>query len=345
MDKDILQRYFFMSALFLVALVIFFIFLPFFEVILLSIIFAVALSPIHSRITKLYGGRSGLSAITVLILFAVIIITPTFFVGTQVLNESRSLYEVLVAGDVNFVEKITLAIETPVQKIYPSFSLDIKEYLSFGADLITSHLSSILSSVISILTGIILIFISLYFFLKDGTKFKEIIIDLSPLSDEYDEHIWNKVRSSINATVMGVLLVAFIQGILAGLGLWIFGVPNPTLWGSIAAVASLVPGLGTAIIFIPAIVYMLIVGNAPFAIGLTLWGVLIVGLVDNFLTPYLYSRKVEIHQLIMLFSVLGGLVVFGPIGFLFGPIALALFFSMIEIYQTLILDKGSKRNI
>ena len=98
------------------------------------------------------------------------------------------------------------------------------------------------------------------------------------------------------------MLVAVVQGVLTGIGMKIFGVPNATLWGSISAIASLVPGLGTAIVFFPAISYMYIIGNTFSAIGLTLWGVLIVGLVDNFLTPYLYSRGAEIHQLLMLFA-------------------------------------------
>ncbi|MES3004772.1 MAG: AI-2E family transporter [Patescibacteria group bacterium] len=339
MDKDILQRYFFMGALFIVTVIIFLIFLPFFEVILLSIIFAVALEPLHKRLTRKLNGRNGLAAILVVILFAVVIITPAVFLSTQVMSESKGLYDSLVSGDANFLESVTSAIEKPIQKIYPGFYLDIREYVSFGADIVTSHLSSILSSVISIVTGIILIFISLYFFLKDGRSFKKVLIDLSPLSDKYDEHIWDKVKTSITATVSGVILVAIVQGLLAGFGLWLFGIPSATLWGSIAAIASLVPGLGTAIVFIPAVIYMLVIGNTPYAIGLVIWGGVIVGLVDNFLTPYLYSRKVEIHQLIMLFAVLGGLIAFGPIGFLFGPIALSLFFSMIEIYRTLILEK------
>ena len=112
--------------------------------------------------------------------------------------------------------------------------------------------------------------------------------------------------------------------------------PNAILWGSISAIASLVPGLGTAIVFIPAVAYMFILGNTAFAIGLIVWGVVVVGLVDNFLTPYLYSREIEVHPLITLFAVLGGLIVFGPIGFIFGPLVVALFFSLIEIYQGII---------
>ena len=342
MDRDALQRYFFIGLLLAVSAVIFFIFLPFLEVVVLSVILAISLGPIYSNILKKLGGRKGLSAIIVIFLFTVIILVPASFLVSKLIGESKELYTQLTDGSqIEYLQKITTIIEETVQKIIPGFTVNIREYISLGATFITNHLSTIVSSVLGIGTGIVLIFISLYFLLKDGKKFKQILISLSPLSDEYDQQIFMKVKQTIHSTVKGVLLVAVVQGLLAGVGMWIFGVPNPTLWGTVSAVASLVPGLGTAIIFVPAVAYMLIVGNTAFALGLLLWGVLIVGLVDNFLTPYLYSRGVEIHQLIMLFAVLGGLYVFGPIGFIFGPIVLALFFSLIDIYQNLILKKKS----
>ncbi|HBD24990.1 MAG: hypothetical protein A2566_00490 [Candidatus Zambryskibacteria bacterium RIFOXYD1_FULL_40_13] len=341
MDKDILQRYFFIFSLLAVSILIFFIFLPFLEVIVLATIFAIILTPLHNRITKLFRGRSSLSAIVIILLFTIVIIVPTFFLTTQILNESKDLYIGLTNHtDLNYAEKVTSLIETPIQKYYPGFSFDLSQYVGVGTDLIIGHLSSIVSSVFNIVTGIILIYISLYFFLRDGSKFKKILIGLSPLNNEYDEQIFDKMKQAVISTVKGVLLVAIIQGLLAGIGMKIFGVPNATLWGSVSAIASLVPGLGTAIVFIPAVAYMFVIGNTAFAIGLMLWGILIVGLVDNFLGPYLYSRGVKIHQLIMLFAVLGGLSFFGPIGFIFGPIIVALFFALIEIYQTLILKKN-----
>jgi len=340
MQQDQLQKYFFISSLFLVLVLIFFIFWPFIEVIVLSVIFAIILAPLHRIITTYLGGRSGISAFVIILLFAFVVIVPVSFLTTEILKEAKDLYVVLAnQTEFDYMHKVTDMIIQPIQKIFPSFEFDIRQYIGNGTDLIINHLSSLVSSVFSVVTGIILIFISLYFFLKDGIKFKKILISLSPMNNEYDEQIFNKVKQTIIATVRGVLFIAIIQGILAGLGMKIFGVPNATLWGSVSAIASLVPGLGTAIIFIPAVAYMFIIGNTPFAIGLLLWGVLIVGLVDNFLGPYLYSRGGEIHQLIMLFAVLGGLSFFGPIGFIFGPIIVALFFALIEIYQTLLLGK------
>lgn len=342
MDKDILQNYFFTGLLLAVSVVIFFIFLPFLEVLVLSAIFGVVLTPLHRKITRLLKGRESTSALLVVLIFAVLVMVPFIFLTMQVLGESKDIYVQLTSeSDIDYIQKVTTIVEKPIQNFFPDFSVNIGGFASLAADWITAHLSAILSSVLSIVTGIVLIFISLFFFLRDGAKFKKILIDLSPLRDTYDEQIFTKVKQTITSTTVGVLLIAIVQGVLAGLGMWIFGVPNFTLWGSVSAVASLVPGLGTAVVFIPAIIYMLIIGNTAYALGLILWGGIIVGTIDNFLTPYLYSRGVEIHQLIMLFAVLGGLIVFGPIGFIFGPIVLALFFSLIEIYQTIILKKNS----
>lgn len=340
MDKKTLQTYFFLSLLFIATGLVFALLLPFLEVLILSSIFGVVLMPLHRQLTKELRGRIGISAFLVVLIFAAIIITPAVILTGKVIGESRAVYMQLTEGsEINYIQKISTAIETPVRKVYPEFSLNIRQYVGISASWVTGHFATILSKVVGIVTGIILIFISLFFFLKDGAKFKKILISLSPLKDKYDEEIFTKVKQTINSTVKGVVLIALVQGILSGLGLWIFGIPNATLWGSVSAIAALVPGLGTAIIFIPAIAYMYFAGNIPFAIGLAVWGGVLVGLVDNFLGPYMYSKGTEIHSIIMLFAVLGGIVAFGPLGFLYGPLVIALFFALVDIYQNIVLQE------
>lgn len=342
MDKKSLQTYFFMGLLLIATVLVFFLFLPFLEVLVLSSIFGVVLTPLYRKICSVFGNHKNLSAFIVILMFAVVVITPSIFLATQVFNESKGIYLQLTSNsNTDYIDKITSTIETPVRKLFPDFRVNIGQYAGIFANWITEHLSAILSSVIGIFTSIVFIFISMYFFLRDGEKFKKILISLSPLDDKYDELIFTKIKHTINSTVRGVLLIAVVQGVLSGIGLWVFGIPNPTLWGGVSAIASLVPGLGTAVVFIPAIIYMYVAGNVPFAIGLTLWGGILVGLVDNILGPYLYSKGIEVHQLIMLFAVLGGISVFGPIGFLFGPLIIALFFALIDIYQNIILEKNS----
>ncbi len=342
MDRDVLQKYFFIGLLFVISVLVFFVFLPFIEVIVLSAIFSIVLSPLQKRLTRRLGGRNGLSAFILVVSFLVVILIPSIFLTFKLLDESKNIYSQLSNhSEIDYIQKISDSIEKPIQKFSPDFSVDISAIASVGADWITSHLTAIISSVFNILIDILLIFFSLFFFLRDGEKFKKILIGLSPLGDKYDEKISVKLKQTVDATVISIVLIAIIQGALSGLGMWLFGIPNPTLWGSVSAVASLVPGLGTTITFVPAIIYSYISGNIPHTLGLIVWWVLGVSLVDNLLSPYLYSRNIEIHQLIMLFAVLGGLAFFGPIGFIFGPLLVALFFTLIDIYQDLILNSKS----
>ncbi len=342
MEKNSLQKYFFIGLLGSVSVLVFYIFLPFFEVLMLSVIFSVVLSPLQEKISKVLGGRKGLSAAIVVVLFLVVILTPTVFLAVKLLNETKDIYFHLTNDtQVSFVEKISGYIDRPASKYFPELSIDFKNIISLSAGRLTGHITSILSSILSLFTGAVLVFFSLFFFLRDGEKFKNILVSLSPLNDSYDEKIVLKLKQTINTTMLSVLLISVLQGLLSGFGMWVFGIPNPTLWGSLSAVVSLVPGLGTTLTFVPAIIYSYFSGNITSTIGLLLWWVLAVGLIDNLLGPYLYSKNTQIHQLIMLFSVIGGLVFFGPIGFIFGPIVLALFFTLIDIYQELILEGRS----
>lgn len=342
MDKNSLQRYFFIGLLVLVSVLVFYIFLPFFEVLLLSAIFAVVLTPLQDKLTYYFGGRRGLSAFVLVVLFLVVVLTPTVFLTLKLLNETKDVYVHLTnSSDLTFLERISAFIEKPVSKFVPDLNIDIKSIASVGASWLASHITSILSSILGLLTSLILVFFSLFFFLRDGERFKDILVSLSPLSDSYDEKIVLRLRQTINTTMISVLLIAILQGLLSGIGMWVFKIPNPTLWGSLSAIVSLVPGLGTTITFIPAIIYSYFTGNIGATLGLSLWWILAVGLIDNLLGPYLYSKNTQIHQLIMLFSVIGGLAFFGPIGFIFGPIVLALFFALIDIYQDLILEGKS----
>ena len=126
--------------------------------------------------------------------------------------------------------------------------------------------------------------------------------------------------------------MALIQGILTAVGFTFFGIPNATLWGSVAAITALIPGIGTALVLLPAILYLYFSGETLFAVGLLLWGMTAVGLVDNFLGPKLASYGMRLHPFLILLSVFGGVGFFGPLGFLLGPLVLSLLFALIEIY-------------
>ena len=175
---------------------------------------------------------------------------------------------------------------------------------------------------------------ALFYLLRDGRKLKNDIVMLSPLADNYDEKIFLKLRQAIRSIVLGSLVVGLVQGILTGIGFYLFGVPNPALWGSFAVIAALIPGIGTSLVIVPGIIYLFFVTSHLQALGMFIWGLVAVGLVDNFLGPMLVNRGVRVHPFLILLSVIGGLAYFGPIGFIAGPLVVALLVALLEIYKS-----------
>ena len=160
------------------------------------------------------------------------------------------------------------------------------------------------------------------------------MLKLSPLSSEADEKIMAKLTQTINGVVKGYLLIAFIQGTLMGIGLAIFHIPNPAIWAVVAGIASIIPPLGTAVVSVPAILFLFLTGNVGMAIGLLVWAVFVVGAGDNLLNPYIVGHKINIPPFLILFSVLGGIALLGPVGILIGPLTVALLYTLTDIYQS-----------
>ncbi len=164
-------------------------------------------------------------------------------------------------------------------------------------------------------------------------EFKEVLKDISPISSDHEDKLIDRIVAAVNGVVKGSFLVALAQGAIATIGFLIFGVPEPFLWGLFTVVAALVPTVGTALSLVPAIIYLLITGNTPQAIGLIIWGAAAVGLVDNFLGPKLIGTSTKLHPVLVLLSIIGGLQFFGILGFLIGPILLAIFVALTDMYR------------
>ena len=137
-----------------------------------------------------------------------------------------------------------------------AFSVDVNQYVERGLSWLLQHLGSLFASVAKVMVSIFIFLIALYYMFKDGRKLKMAVIAASPLQDTHDEIIFNKLALAINSVIRGNLAVALIQGILTAVGFALFGVPNPTLWGSVAAIAALVPSVGTALVLFPAILFL-----------------------------------------------------------------------------------------
>jgi predicted PurR-regulated permease PerM len=233
---------------------------------------------------------------------------------------------------------LVLTIENIVQKIFPDFSINTASYAQSIFSWMTDNFTDIVFGTLTIVIDLILFLIATFFFIRDGRYFVDELTSLSPMRDGYDREIISKVSGTINSVIKGTLTVSIIQGVLVGIGLSIFSVPNAVLWGAISAVCAVVPGLGTGLILIPSVIYLLFIGNTPYAIGLIIWGGLLVGTIDNFLSPYIIKSKTKIHSMLILFSVLGGIALFGPEGFIFGPVIVSILVSFVGIYKSSLLE-------
>lgn len=338
------QFYFLLVLLAGILALAFFILRPFIYPLILAAVFAVVFQPLYKKALEFTRQRQGLAALFTIIIILTLVIAPLVFLGIQIFQEARQLYSTVTGGDgKDIILSVLNSLRDALQKLFPvprEFSIDLDQYLKQGLSWLLQNLSNIFSSFAKMIVSSFIFLVALYFLFKDGQKLKKTVVALSPLADTDDETVFKKLELAINSVIKGNLLIALIQGVSVSVGLAVFGVPNAVLWGSAATIAALIPGIGTALVWIPAVIFLFLNSKASFAVGLLTWGT-IVGLIDNFLRPKLVERGMQLHPLIIFLSVFGGIGFFGPIGFLLGPLTMSLFFALLEIYTSL---KSRKEN-
>jgi predicted PurR-regulated permease PerM len=261
-----------------------------------------------------------------------VLCVPIFFIGTIIFNQAESAYQFIASsGDTSFFIQ---RIDTSINNLMPKgFTFDTQEKIVELTSFLSSNIGNFFTSTFNTILMALLTIFTMFYMLKDGEKWKDGIMKMSPLSEKNVKEIFNGLKNSINKIIKGSFFIAIVQGLLSWVGLWIFGVPNPALWGVIAGMASFIPTIGTSIISVPAIIYLLINGMQIQALGLFLWSVSIVGMVDNILSPYIISKDTEVPSLFILFSILGGISLMGPIGIIMGPLIISLLYSLVAIYR------------
>jgi len=327
------EKKFLYALLGIVILITLAIFYPFLSVLVLAGTFAIGLSPaclwIKKNITRDNQGIA--SAITV-ILFLVLLCIPLFFVGTTIFNQIQSIYySIVVNGDTSTVVQI---IDKTINNILPAgFSFDTHEKIIQLFSFLSSNITGFFTYTFNTIIMFILTISATFYLLKDGRKWKQNIIKLSPLSENNTEELVSNVKNSTNRILKGTLFMALVQGILSWIGFMIFGVPNPALWGVISGLATLVPVVGTSLVVYPVVLFLYLAGMHIQALGLLLWAFILVGIIDNILPPYFIAKGSEMSSLFILFSIIGGISLMGPIGIITGPLILSLLYSLIGIYK------------
>lgn len=312
-------------------------FKPFLGVIFLASVLSVAFYPIYQKILYAFGGKEKLSSITTVSIIVICIVVPIIILSGNLIKEAIELYNSMAMGE--GASKIISDANIFVDKIENSFAgtgintnFDLEVYFRNLLSWIIGHFDSIFATILDGFFKFVLMLLTIYYLLLNGEKIKRNLVTWSPLPDSYDEQILSVLRLSVDSVLRGRLLISIAQGFFMGLGFLVFGIGSPVLWGFVTAIISLVPILGTAIVTAPAAAYLFLSGNVGGAIGMLVWGSVCVGLIDNVFYLFLFNKKVNMHPMIMLFAIVGGVEIFGAIGFLVGPIVVSTFLSLMKIF-------------
>jgi predicted PurR-regulated permease PerM len=327
------QTYFFFSLLAIVALIAFVIALPYLPAIVFAAALAVVFRPLYERLLKSLRGRR-LAAWVTIVLVAVIVFVPLTLIGIQVASEAHVLYDHISKNGLNGLPSGEL-LKNTLGRVIPSFTSDSQAIAEKTLNWFLGSAGFFVSHILTVFLNLFICVIALFYFLADGASVREWIVVFSPLPKQYDEMILDRLSRTVASVFRGTLVIALLQGVIAGIGFVIFGVPNPALWGTAAAIAALIPGVGTSLVLIPAILYALIFKDMPHAVGLAVWAFAAIGLVDNILGPRLMRRGAKIHPFVIFIAVLGGLAFFGPLGFIIGPLVFSLLFTLFDIYASI----------
>jgi len=306
---------------------------PYLTLLFIAIILAILFRPVYEWLVKKFKSES-FAAILTIVLILIIVIGPLYLMGQLVFYELIGLYNQIKGSGVSISQtELVASLPGQMQPVATNLLADLGNKLAQVASSTFQSVTSVLSNVAGFFLSFFLVFFTVYYLLRDGKKIKKYINTVFPLSTEHEDVLVGKLESSVSGVVKGAFLVALIQGIIATVGYLIFGLPNAFLWGSFTVLAALVPTVGTSLALIPAVAFLFLTGHTGAGVGLAIWGIAAVSTIDNIVGPKLIGSKTHLHPMLVLFSILGGIQMFGFVGFLLGPILMAIFVTLLDIYR------------
>jgi predicted PurR-regulated permease PerM len=333
------QRIGFIVMLTLVTIAFIAIVLPFYSAILWAVIFAIIFFPFHARIERGLGGyrntAAGLSVLTCLCL----VIVPGLVVLSSLVQQGSLLYQRAQSGEIDvpgLLQKLQDALPIFVQERIDAVHIEGLDQLwgrvLEGGGFFAGRALSFGQNTLHFFLAFGIMLYLLFFLFRDGRALSQTVRRAIPLSDNHTRQFVSKFTSVVRATIRGNVIIALIQGSIGGVAFWALGLKPALLWGVAMSILSLLPAVGAAIIWIPAAAYLALSGMWGHAIILTLIGVFVIGLVDNFLRPPLVGQETKLPDYVVLISTLGGIALIGINGFVIGPLVAALFIAAWSIF-------------
>ena len=334
-----LNIYFFFVILLSISVAAFFLFQPFLTAIIMAAVLAATFhSPYQYLVKK--TARPHVSSLLTCLLVLFVIVLPVLAITGLVANEVNHAYQRVIAED-NFYQNHVAVYFDNVKNSQFAKSVNLNNFfdqnqvsksierISNGA---LSFIQAVYQNVVGSVLWIFVMFFTLYYFLVESRAIIKKIMYLSPLKDEYETVLKSKFSSMVRATLKGTLIIGLIQGLLGGLMFAIAGVPSFVIWGIIMIILSIIPAIGSGLVWAPVGLIMLFTGNIWQGIFILVFGTVVVSSIDNILRPKLVGGDTAIHPLLVFFATLGGIISFGIMGFIIGPVIMALFLTLWDIY-------------
>lgn len=309
---------------------------PFFGAVCWAVFIAIVFWPLHQRFLNASRDRPNLAAVASVSSIVLIVILPLAFVAASVVREATAMAARLRAGEIQIgaiFQRFLGALPDWARRLLEHFDLadlallqeKLLATLGESSSLLTSRALGLGQVTLDLAVGFFVMLYVVYFLFRDGRSLVGEVERRIPLQPQQTQRLLTQFTTVVRATVKGNILVALVQGTLGGLAFWVLGLPGAVLWGAVMALLSLLPAVGAVLVWAPVAAYYFLSGDLVRAVGLVLWGSLVIGLVDNLLRPILVGKDTRLPDYLVLVATLGGIVVFGISGFVIGPVIAAVF--------------------
>ncbi len=345
-DTEGFQRRFLLVTVLAVTLLFLWMIRQFLMPLLLATIFAGLAQPLYRRMVRWLRGREVLSSALVVVLTLLLILGPiTGFLGLvagQALEISQGVapwIEEQLQDEAPFAD---LLAWVPFQDRFPDLAgiapdrdelvARVGEAVSNAGRFLVNGVASVTRGTATFLLDLFILLYAMFFFLMQGREILDRILYYVPLANDDETALVERFTSVTRATLKGSLVIGVLQGGLAGIGFWVAGIQGAAFWGTIMAVLSVIPGVGAPLVWVPGVLWLFAVGEVGAAAGLAIWCATVVGTIDNLLRPRLVGADAKMPDLMILLGTLGGISLFGPAGFVIGPVVAAMFVTIWEMY-------------
>ena len=345
MNQRALQHQVFLVFLVSVSAAFAWVLLPFYGAIFWGVVLAILFAPLQRRLLILTKNRRNLAAASTMLLFLIAVFFPLTLLTASLLQEGAIQYEKINSGQLDFgsyLTQIMASLPDWITSILARFGLTdvatmklaLSKAVTQGSQFLATKAFNIGQLTAGFVISIGIMLYLLFFLLRDGAQLAAKIKYAIPLNSAHKKQLFGKFATVIRATVKGNILVAATQGTLGGLMFWFLDIQGALLWGVFMTVMSLVPAVGAGLIWAPVAIYFLITGATWQGVTLVLYGVFVIGLIDNIMRPILVGKDTQMPDYVVLISTLGGISIFGINGFVIGPVIAALFIAVWDIFAT-----------